>query len=81
MRFWKPDDVYESPCAHCGKPVEFFKDDLRRKCPHCHKYTVNPRNNLGCAAWCKFGADCLAQIGRMRTSDAADEEGNGTEQK
>lgn len=63
-RFWKPDDVYEVPCAHCGEKIEFFKDDLRRKCRACGGYTVNPNNDLGCARWCKFGAECLAQVAK-----------------
>ncbi len=62
-RYWKPEDVFEVPCAHCGRPVEFFKDDLRRKCPQCEGYTVNPKNDLSCAKWCKFAAECLAQLG------------------
>lgn len=73
MRFWKPDDIYRVPCAHCGEEIEFFKDDLRRKCPHCGGFTVNPRNDLGCAKWCRYGAECLAQAGRLQ-SDASRED-------
>jgi len=62
-RFWKPDDVYEYPCVYCGAKIEFFKDDLRRRCPECGKYVVNPKNDLGCAEWCKFGPECLGQVG------------------
>jgi len=65
MRFWKPDDIYRVPCAHCGGQVEFFKDDLRRKCPHCGKFTVNPKNDLSCARWCRYAAECLGQLGRL----------------
>jgi len=72
MRFWKPDDIYREPCAHCGEPVEFFKDDLRRKCPHCGKFTVNPKNDLSCAKWCRFGAECLGQLGRLPSDDDKD---------
>jgi hypothetical protein len=56
--------------------MEFFKDDLRRKCPRCRKYTVNPQNDLGCAAWCKFGPECLAQVGALRSQDEVDKEEN-----
>ena len=73
-RFWKPDDIFQSPCAHCGVPIEFFKDDLRRKCRQCGKYTVNPRNDLGCAAWCKYGPECLAQLGRLSEAEETDGE-------
>jgi hypothetical protein len=64
LRYWRPEDIFEAPCACCARPIEFFKDDLRRKCPHCGKYVVNPRNDLACAAWCKQAAECLAQLGR-----------------
>ena len=64
-RFWKPDDVFQVACFHCGQSIEFFKDDLRRRCRQCGNYTVNPRNDLGCAKWCKFGPECLAQVGAM----------------
>lgn len=62
-RFWTSESLNETPCASCGKPVEFFKDDLRRKCPHCGTFTVNPHNDMACAAWCKEAAACLAQLG------------------
>ena len=63
-QYWKPEDIFEAPCVHCAQPIEFFKDDLRRKCPHCGKYAINPRNDLSCAAWCKRAAECLDQLGR-----------------
>ena len=68
-RYWKPDDVYFVKCVHCGRRIEFFKDDLRRKCRECGKYTVNPHNDLGCAKWCKFGPECLGQIGRVSVQE------------
>ncbi len=64
-RFWKPDDISESPCSVCGKPVEFFKDDLRRRCPHCDEYTVNPKNDMACFAWCKEAKKCMEQLGTI----------------
>ena len=69
MQYWTPANIYEEPCAQCGEPIEFFKDDLRRLCPHCGKYTVNPKNDLTCAAWCASAAECLAQIGRDPKGD------------
>ncbi|NLC59127.1 MAG: hypothetical protein GX774_20010 [Armatimonadetes bacterium] len=63
-RYWTPEDLFEIPCAHCGAPLEFFKDDLRRRCPTCGRHTVNPRNDMACAAWCRWAAECLAQLGR-----------------
>jgi hypothetical protein len=65
MQFWTPEDIFEAPCAHCGKSVEFFKDDLRRACPHCGAFTLNPKNDLACASWCASAKECLQQMGRI----------------
>jgi predicted RNA-binding Zn-ribbon protein involved in translation (DUF1610 family) len=62
-RYWTPECIFEAPCAHCGAPLEFFKDDLRRPCPHCGAFTVNPKNDLACAAWCQHADECRAQMG------------------
>ena len=64
QRYWTPNDIFEVPCAHCGKPVEFFKDDLRRRCPQCGRQNLNPNNDLACAAWCSAAAECLEEVGR-----------------
>lgn len=69
-RYWTPENIYELPCAYCGNSLEFFKDDLRRLCPKCEKYTVNPNNDLACAAWCPSAKECLAQVGRSLEPDA-----------
>ena len=58
-RFWTPDDVYEISCARCGKPVEFFKTDVRRRCSKCGKRVENPKVSLGCAKWCAYAKECL----------------------
>lgn len=73
-QFWTPDDINEQPCAHCGRMIEFFRDDLRRACPHCGVYTVNPRNDMKCAAWCKFAEECLAQLGILKPETDYDEQ-------
>ena len=78
--FWRPDYIYNAPCKHCGRPIEFFKDDLRRKCPHCGKFTVNPKNDLGCAAWCAHAEECLAQIGRILPKAPQDDQDNPDKQ-
>jgi predicted RNA-binding Zn-ribbon protein involved in translation (DUF1610 family) len=62
-RYWKPEDIFEHPCVSCGNPVEFFKNDLRRQCPNCGASTINPRNDLACAQWCKHAKECLDQNG------------------
>ncbi len=80
-RYWKPDDVFQAKCNHCGRLIEFFKDDLRRKCPYCKKLTVNPKNDLGCAKWCKSGGECLAQLGMRSPPENAADTGRGPKEK
>jgi len=63
-RYWKPDDVYSVECPKCGKPVEFFKDDIRRRCKKCGHMFINPRLNLGCARWCQYADQCVGAIGK-----------------
>jgi HD superfamily phosphodiesterase len=67
-RFWKPSDVFEAPCPHCGASVEFWKDEPRRRCRSCGKTAPNPKFDMGCAKWCKFADACLG-----RHASSADE--------
>ncbi len=62
-RYWKPGDIFEVECPHCGKPVEFFKDETTRRCRGCKKSVLNPRMDFGCAAYCRFAATCLGELG------------------
>jgi hypothetical protein len=63
---WTADDIFDAPCCHCGAPVEFFKDDARRTCPACGQRTPNPRQDVGCAAWCSAADKC--SVGRNALS-------------
>lgn len=63
-RFWKPNDVYTVECPKCGKPVEFFKDDIRRRCKKCGHMFINPKLNLGCSRWCQYADQCVGAIGK-----------------
>jgi hypothetical protein len=70
-RYWKPADIFEAECSHCGKLVEFFKDDPKRRCPWCDQDTLNPRNDLSCAKWCKSAKECLESLGVTLPDDLA----------
>lgn len=59
--FWRPGDIFEEPCPFCGQPIEFWKDDIKVKCPHCGQVVTNPRFSPGCAAWCSYAANCLGE--------------------
>jgi hypothetical protein len=61
-RYWKPGDIFEAPCPHCGHAVEFFKDESTRKCRQCHRLVTNPRMDFGCAAYCKYAEQCLGEL-------------------
>jgi hypothetical protein len=59
---WKPEDIYPVTCPHCAHEMEFWKDEPLLFCPACHQEVRNPKLDLGCAAWCRFAADCLGQL-------------------
>ncbi len=61
-RYWKPGAIFEVPCAQCGEPVEFFKDEPTRRCRKCGHKMVNPGMDFGCAAYCRFAEQCLGDL-------------------
>lgn len=58
-RFWTHDDIGDVPCPVCGRDIEFFKDDGKRKCPDCGTVVTNPRVLLSCASWCAYAEECV----------------------
>jgi hypothetical protein len=58
-RYWRPDDIFEIECGSCGAAVEFFKDDVHRRCHRCGALVQNPKITLGCAQWCEHAKECL----------------------
>jgi DNA-directed RNA polymerase subunit RPC12/RpoP len=61
-RYWKPEAVYNVPCAKCGSLLEFFKDEPTRRCKKCGHKMVNPKMDFGCAAYCKYAEQCLGDL-------------------
>ena len=57
---WGFDAIFQIQCAHCGYPVEFFKDEIKRTCRQCKEEVVNDRKDFGCERECSSGQD--AQI-------------------
>ena len=41
--------------------IEFFKDEVRRKC-HCGQEIVNPKLDFGCAQWCPYAEQCIGEV-------------------
>jgi hypothetical protein len=68
MRYWTAKDIFDVSCPYCDNSIEFWKDEPFRLCRVCRKEVRNPRIDLGCAKWCKFGDQCL---GRSATEQLA----------
>ena len=49
---WGFDAIFDVKCPNCGYSVEFFKDDIKRNCPHCQESVLNNRKDFGCRQWC-----------------------------
>lgn len=64
QRYWRPDDICEVRCAHCGAEVEIWKDEPARLCPGCGRAVANPRLDLECEKWCKSANECRALRGK-----------------
>ena len=63
-QFWDPGDIYSIDCPKCGKPVEFFKDDIRRRCKECGHLFLNPKLDLGCSKWCQYAEQCVGTMSK-----------------
>jgi hypothetical protein len=74
-RYWRPEDIFDVECGHCGKSVEFFKDEASRRCGSCGERIRNPRLSFGCAQWCEHAKECL---GYDPNGVDTDEEGEET---
>jgi hypothetical protein len=61
-RYWGPEAIFETSCPSCGGPIEFFKDEGSRRCRKCGLKVLNPKMDFGCAAYCKFAAQCLGDL-------------------
>lgn len=61
-RLWTADAIFEVACPRCGWREEFFKDEPTRTCKQCNQTIVNPKMDFGCAAYCKYAAQCLGDL-------------------
>jgi len=68
--FWKPEDIYDVECGKCGAWLEFFKDEVSRRCRKCGTKVMNPKFNLGCAQWCEHAKDCLGYDPKEQKAEA-----------
>jgi hypothetical protein len=56
---WGFDAIFDVECPKCHAQVEFFKDEMKRKCASCGERVFNDRMDLGCAKWCPSAAACV----------------------
>lgn len=70
-RFWQPGDIFDIACGQCGRAIEFFKDEARRRCPGCGALVQNPRLSFGCAQWCEHAKECLGYDPKEMAGEAA----------
>jgi hypothetical protein len=56
---WGHDAIYDVECPACRAAIEFFKDEVKHRCPSCGEMVFNDRLDLGCARWCPSAAACL----------------------
>ncbi len=57
--YWHGERVFEVPCPKCGSTVEFFRDEVSRRCSRCGHRLSNPRVALDCASWCDQAEACM----------------------
>lgn len=69
-RFWKPKDIFDLRCPHCGTVIEFWKDDPKRTCAGCGTMISNPHIDLGCAKWCQYAEECLGVAPDVSVAEA-----------
>jgi|GEM_PF-28333 len=62
LRYWKPGDIFNVSCPQCGKKIEFFKDDVRRRCKSCGVQVANPKIDFGCVEWCDYAEQCVGDL-------------------
>lgn len=56
---WGFDAIYDVDCPKCGVAIEFFKDQVKRRCSQCQEVVFNERMDLGCAKWCPSADSCV----------------------
>ena len=75
---WGPEAVYDVACKKCGNQLEFFKDELKRRCRECGTMVFNERMDIGCLAWCPSAEQCAGPDRAKLLEEAA---GGGAAQR
>ena len=61
-RNWRPEDIHENACPQCNRTIEFWKDDVKQKCPGCGKIMFNPKLGSLCLSWCDKAVECIGNM-------------------
>ncbi len=73
--YWHGERVFEVLCVRCGGRVEFFRDEVSRRCSRCSTRLNNPRVALDCATWCDQAESCMglsrSRIGALGQGNTA----------
>ena len=73
-RSLRAEDFAEVRCSGCGHTVEFWPDEFLRKCRQCGRPVTNPKLNIGCLAWCRYGAACAERMRAAQRGGAPPED-------
>lgn len=62
----KPEDVVSyAPCPKCNYDLEFWYDEVKRKCPECNylvkKDLAQILKDYKCALWCDSAELCIGK--------------------
>jgi len=58
--FGKKLDIIIIKCPVCDTDVEFFSDELSRRCPACKKDILKDKSP-SCVDWCKSARQCVGE--------------------
>jgi predicted RNA-binding Zn-ribbon protein involved in translation (DUF1610 family) len=56
---WSFDDIAAVKCPACKADIEFWKDDVKLRCPMCGRDVFNPAIDNTCLSWCKSASECI----------------------
>ena len=58
--FGKDLEIIIIKCPACNTDVEFFSDELARRCPECKKEILKDKAP-SCIDWCKSARQCVGE--------------------
>jgi hypothetical protein len=62
MYEWGFDAIFDVECPNCGSFLEFFKDEIIRKCSGCGNKVVTNRKDKGCNQRCSSSSTHMRNL-------------------